>query len=105
VEGAAANDLNQPAVPEEVKKERRARFMELAGQISAARLAQKVGRKMPVLIDRLDGNVAIARSQGDAPEIDGTVRILGAKALTVGTLAEVQITAAGAYDLEARLVG
>jgi tRNA A37 methylthiotransferase MiaB len=67
---------------------------------------------MPVLIDRIDrdGNsaVAIARSSSDAPEIDGTVRIVGArgsaKTLAVGSLVDVQITAAGAYDLEASLI-
>ena len=80
VEGAAANDLKQPAVPAEVKAERRARFMELAAEISAERLQQKIGRRMQVLIDRVDGDVAIARSSSDAPEIDGTVRIVGAPA-------------------------
>jgi ribosomal protein S12 methylthiotransferase len=103
VEGAAANALPQPAVPAEIKAERRARFMELAAEISAARLAQKVGRHMQVLIDRMDGDVAVARSTSDAPEIDGTVRIQGAAGLMVGSLAQVKITAAGAYDLEARL--
>jgi ribosomal protein S12 methylthiotransferase len=105
VQGAAANALREPAVPAEIKKERRARFMELAAEISAARLAQKVGRKMQVLVDALDGDIAIARSRGDAPEIDGTVKILGSGRLAVGALAEVEITAAGAYDLQARLVG
>jgi ribosomal protein S12 methylthiotransferase len=104
VAGAAANSLRQPVVPDAVKAERRARFMELSAQISAARLADKVGRKMQVLIDRIDGDVAVARSSSDAPEIDGTVRIHGAKGLAVGSLADVKITAAGAYDLEARLV-
>src|SRR5579859_6150193 len=104
VEGAAANALRQTPVPDEVKHERRARFMELAAQISAARLAEKVGRTMRVLIDRVEGAVAIARSSSDAPEIDGTVRIRGAGKLAVGDWAEVRITKAGAYDLEARLV-
>ena len=112
VEGAAANALREPAVAPELKAERRGRFMELAAQISAQRLRQKVGRKMQALIDRIDGDVAIARSASDAPEIDGTVRIVGAgkprrghtPALTVGSLVNVQITAAGDYDLEARLV-
>jgi len=103
VQGAAANDLGQPAVPDEVKQERRARFMELSAEISAARLAQKIGRTMQVLIDSMDGDIAIARSASDAPEIDGTVRIQGAGGLKVGSFAEVKITAAGAYDLEARL--
>src|SRR6202008_135914 len=52
VEGAAANALGEAPVPDEVKQERRARFMELAAEISAQRLAQKVGRRMRVLIDR-----------------------------------------------------
>jgi ribosomal protein S12 methylthiotransferase len=104
VAGAAANDLRQPAVPDEIKAERRARFMELSAEISAGRLAQKVGREMQVLVDRIDDGVAVARSSADAPEIDGTVRIKGAKNLTVGSFAQVRITAAGAYDLDAKLV-
>jgi ribosomal protein S12 methylthiotransferase len=104
VEGAAANDLRQAAVAPEVKAERRARFMALSADISAARLKRKVGRTMQVLVDRLEGDVAVARSSSDAPEIDGTVRIRGAKHLAVGSFAQVSITAAGAYDLEARLV-
>jgi ribosomal protein S12 methylthiotransferase len=110
VEGAAANALQETPVPPELKAERRARFMELAAEISAKRLKQKVGRRLAVLIDRidLDSDVAIARSSSDAPEIDGTVRIRGARnagaLLSVGSLTEVQITAAGDYDLEARLI-
>ncbi len=107
VEGAAANALREPEVPAELKAERRARFMELAADISARRLAAKVGRNMRVLIDRVDGDTAVARSSSDAPEIDGTVRIAGAKRhpqrLTVGSFVDVCITGASAYDLEARL--
>jgi ribosomal protein S12 methylthiotransferase len=111
VEGAAANALKEAAVPPELKAERRARFMQLAAEISAARLRGKIGRKMPVLIDGLDQDqdVAIARSASDAPEIDGTVRIAGLKragaALKVGSLVEVEITGADDYDLAARLIG
>jgi ribosomal protein S12 methylthiotransferase len=103
VEGAAANSLQQSEVPAEVKQERRARFMELAAQISAERLAQKIGRRMQVLVDRIDGGVAVARSSSDAPEIDGVVHIRGANKLAVGEWAQVRITKAGAYDLEAKL--
>jgi ribosomal protein S12 methylthiotransferase len=103
VEGAAANALRQPQVPAEIKQERRARFMELSQEISAQRLARKIGRNMRVLVDRIDGNVAIARSSSDAPEIDGVVRIRAAKGLAVGDWANVQITQADAYDLEAKL--
>jgi len=103
VEGAAANALRQAVVPDELKAERRARFMELSAEISTARLAQKIGRTLPVLIDRLEGSVAVARSASDAPEIDGSVRIHGAASLAPGALVDVQITGAGPYDLEARL--
>jgi ribosomal protein S12 methylthiotransferase len=102
VEGAAANALPDH-VPPELKQERRARFMELSAEISARRLAQKVGRSMQVLVDRIEGGTAIARSASDAPEIDGTVRVLAGKSLKVGDLVNVKITRAGAYDLEARL--
>jgi ribosomal protein S12 methylthiotransferase len=104
VDGAAANALREAPVPPEVKQERRKRFMELSAEISAARLAGKVGRTMQVLVDRIEGAVAIARSSSDAPEIDGTVRIRGAKKVAVGEWAQVRITKAGAYDLEAQLL-
>ncbi|MGC1389296.1 MAG: 30S ribosomal protein S12 methylthiotransferase RimO [Steroidobacteraceae bacterium] len=104
VEGAAANALRQTPVPDEVKAERRARFMVLAAEISAKRLQKKIGRTMRVLIDRIEENVGVARSASDAPEIDGSVRILDANGLKVGEFAGVRITGASAYDLEARLV-
>jgi ribosomal protein S12 methylthiotransferase len=103
VAGAAANALPQPAVPAELKAERRARFMELSKEISAQKLAQKVGRKMRVVVDRIDGKVAVARSSSDAPEIDGIVRIRQAKRLAAGDWADVTITQASDYDLEATL--
>jgi ribosomal protein S12 methylthiotransferase len=101
VEGAAANAI-APAVPDELKEERYQRFMHKAGQISSARLAARVGQKCRVLIDTIEDGVAIARSAGDAPEIDGVVRIRGGGRLKVGEFAAVEITAAGTYDLEGR---
>jgi ribosomal protein S12 methylthiotransferase len=94
-------------VPDEVKEERWHRFMQKQQGISAARLAAKVGRKMRVLVDAVEGRTAIARSEADAPEIDGTVRITGAGVtkLKLGEFADVEITVAGDYDLKARLVG
>jgi ribosomal protein S12 methylthiotransferase len=55
-----------------------------------------------VLIDAIEDGVAVARSVGDAPEIDGVVRIRGASNLKVGEFVAVEITAAGTYDLQAR---
>jgi ribosomal protein S12 methylthiotransferase len=104
VEGAKANDVAEP-VPEEVKQERYERFMALAAEISAARLAQKIGREMTVLVDEIDleNGVAVARSMADAPEIDGNVFIEGdgAIALKVGSFVKVKITDADDYDLYA----
>jgi ribosomal protein S12 methylthiotransferase len=104
VEGAAANALPDP-VPDAVKEERWHRFMQAQQKISTRRLAARVGRRMRVLVDSIEGDVAIARSEADAPEIDGVVRIKGrgAAALPVGEFADVQISAASEYDLEARL--
>jgi ribosomal protein S12 methylthiotransferase len=102
VEGATANAL-PGHVPPEVQEERRIRFMERAAEISAKRLSAKVGRRMRVLVDAVEKDVAIARSEADAPEIDGVVRITRAKGLKPGDWADVEITSADAYDLHARL--
>ena len=100
VEGARANAL-AAHIAAEVQEERLARFMEVAQRISAARLAQRVGRTEQVLVDAIEGKVAIARSRGDAPDIDGVVRIQRGGKLPVGEFATVTITAADEYDLEA----
>jgi ribosomal protein S12 methylthiotransferase len=104
VEGASANAL-AGAVPEEVKEERWHRFMQAQQAISARRLAARVGRRMRVLVDTVEGGVAVARSEADAPEIDGVVRVRGRGAgmLPVGEFAEVIVTGASDYDLEAKL--
>jgi ribosomal protein S12 methylthiotransferase len=103
VEGAAANALPDP-VPDAVKEERWHRFMELSASISTRKLAAKVGKRMQVLVDTVDGDGAIARSTADAPEIDGTVRIARPGKLQPGDWASVQITGAGAYDLTAKVI-
>ena len=101
VEGAAANAL-PGAVPEEVKEERWHRFMQAQQLISARRLAAKVGRTMQVLVDEITPRGAICRSHADAPEIDGTVIVRGAKTLRSGDLVNVIVEEADAYDLFAR---
>jgi len=103
VEGAAANALPNH-VPAPLQEERYARFMERAGAISAARLKRRVGSHMRVLVDATEDGAAIARSAADAPEIDGVVRIAGARGLAVGDWADVMIVGADAYDLSARLL-
>ncbi|WP_024301964.1 30S ribosomal protein S12 methylthiotransferase RimO [Pseudogulbenkiania sp. MAI-1] len=98
VDGAAANELPDP-VPEEVKEARKARFMEVQAEISAARLARRVGSRMTVLVDEIDDEGAICRSYADAPEIDGMVFVADADGLRVGDFVEVAITAADEHDL------
>jgi ribosomal protein S12 methylthiotransferase len=102
VEGAAANALGD-AVPEEIKEERYARFMERAAAISARRLQRRRGQRLRVLVDRVEDGIAIARSAGDAPEIDGVVRIAASAATRPGEFIEVDITGADSYDLQGRL--
>ena len=103
VPGAAANSLPD-AVPEALKQERLARFMEHQAAISAARLQRRVGRIETVLIDEIAEEGAVARSRSDAPEIDGQVFIDGATHLQVGDFVQVEIEEADDYDLWGRLV-
>ncbi|HVI26745.1 MAG TPA: 30S ribosomal protein S12 methylthiotransferase RimO [Xanthomonadaceae bacterium] len=100
VEGAAANDLPDP-VPEAVKQERLARFMERQAAISAARLEAKVGSVQRCLVDAIDGELAIARSRADAPEIDGLVQIQdgAAAGLQPGQFVDVEILGSDEHDL------
>ena len=100
VEGARANNAGAHVDPA-IQEERLARFMERAQRISAARLATRVGREETVLVDGIEGGTAIARSRGDAPEIDGVVRVKKGAKLAVGEFARVRITGADAYDLTA----
>ncbi len=103
VAGAVANDAGVHITPE-VQEERLARFMKRAQAISSARLAARVGKIETVLVDAIEGNVAIARSRGDAPEIDGVVRITKGSKLAVGEFVRVKITHADDYDLRATVV-
>jgi ribosomal protein S12 methylthiotransferase len=105
VEGAAANALPDP-VPESVKEERYARIMEVTERISAARLQAKIGRTLPVIVDEVgdadeDGDIgATARSQADAPEIDGQVFLRNVPpSLRPGDFASALIEDADAHDL------
>ena len=102
VDGAAANALPDP-VPNEVKEDRRARFMAVQARISAARLARRVGQTMTVLVDGHEGATALARSAADAPEIDGTVRVSSGGSLKAGAFAQVTVTEATEHDLTARI--
>jgi ribosomal protein S12 methylthiotransferase len=98
VDGAAANEL-PGALADEVREERRARFMAVQETISAARLAAKIGSTQRVLIDEVGPSVSVGRSAADAPEIDGIVRVRTRRELEVGQFVEVSVTGTNAHDL------
>ncbi|MEQ9038761.1 MAG: 30S ribosomal protein S12 methylthiotransferase RimO [Silicimonas sp.] len=104
VAGARSNALPDH-VPDEVKAERFARFMEKAQAISVAKLASKVGRRIDVIVDEVDDEAATCRTWADAPEIDGQLFIdQGFEALEPGRIVTVEVDEAGDYDLWGRLV-
>jgi ribosomal protein S12 methylthiotransferase len=103
VTGAKANELADQ-VPEEVKQERRARFMEKQQQISRERLKRFKGQTLDILVDGMDGNKAIGRSYADAPEIDGLVYVSGAENVKPGDMIKTTITRTDEYDLYGKKV-
>ena len=103
VEGAAANDL-PGALPDEVREERLARFMEHQAAISAARLEGKIGSVQKVIVDIAEDDLATARSMADAPEIDGVVHVQQVEGVKPGDIIEVVIEASDEHDLFARPV-
>lgn len=102
VEGATANELDG-ALPDEVREERRARFMELAEELSAERMKRKIGKTLKVLVDELSNEGGVGRTAADAPEIDGVVYIEPAKKASkrykAGDFVSVKITGADGHDL------
>jgi ribosomal protein S12 methylthiotransferase len=107
VQGALANAL-PGMLPAEVREERRARFMAVAEAVSTAKLQQRVGATMQILIDHapaLGRKGGTGRSYADAPEIDGSVRLLppekASKTLKVGEFTRARIVATEGHDLVA----
>jgi ribosomal protein S12 methylthiotransferase len=95
VDGAKANALPDP-VPAEVREERKMRFMEVQAGISAAKLKEKIGRTVKVLVDA----PGIGRSSADAPEIDGVVKFKGGR---TGDFVNIRIDRSDEHDLHGRL--
>jgi len=103
VEGAKANDLPDH-VPEDIQQDRWERFMAKAQEISTRKLARKVGQKMTVLVDDIDEEGAVARTVGDAPNIDGMVYLNEYFDCAPGDFLEVEITHSDEYDLWAEVL-
>jgi ribosomal protein S12 methylthiotransferase len=102
VEGAAANALDHP-VAQAIREERQARFMEVAETVSTKRIKRLVDQRIRILVDRLDDQGGIGRSAGDAPEIDGLVRILPpskpSKRYRVGDFIKATVIQTQGHDL------
>ncbi|GAA5120948.1 30S ribosomal protein S12 methylthiotransferase RimO [Alloalcanivorax gelatiniphagus] len=101
VDGAAANALPDP-VDEDLALERQERFMNVQARISADKLQRKIGRTLEVLVDEAGPDGALARTQGDAPEIDGQVHLPGVADLRPGQRLKVIVEDADDHDLWAR---
>lgn len=103
VEGATANDLAE-AIPDEIKQDRWERFMAVQARISAARLQQRIGTEIDVIIDEVVEEGAVGRSKADAPEIDGQVFLDNATHLQPGMIIRARVVDADEYDLWAEPV-
>ncbi len=108
VQGASANDL-PGMLPAELREERRARFMAVAEAVSVARLRQRIGATMQVLVDSapaMGRKGGLGRTYADAPEIDGVVQLLApekiSKTLRVGEFTKARIVSAVGHDLVAQ---
>ncbi len=102
IEGAQANAL-PGAVPEEIRQQRLERLMTHQAEISAEKLTRKIGSVQHVIIDAVEADIAIARSQADAPDIDGLVYISNAGHMQVGNIVKTTITGSDEHDLYAEL--
>ena len=104
VKGARSNDLGLAEVPDEIKDARWKRFMERQQKVSAAQLKKRVGKRLPVIIDKVEGGTAIGRTKYDAPEIDGVVHVASRRPLRSGDIVTVKIEMSDAYDLHGTAV-
>jgi ribosomal protein S12 methylthiotransferase len=98
VKGASSNAIAQQ-IPEEVKAERYARFMETQQAISAAKLQKKIGSMQEAMVDAIEEGQLICRTKADAPEIDGNIITPAQKGVRVGDIITIEVTDSDAYDL------
>jgi ribosomal protein S12 methylthiotransferase len=98
-EGTSGYELEDD-VPEEVKKDRAARLMEVQEKISFTKNQEKIGKTFKVLIDRKEGGYFVGRTEFDSPEVDNEVLIDAAKNyVRIGDFANIKITSAEEFDL------
>jgi|TARA_B110000902_G_scaffold246575_1_gene301797 ribosomal protein S12 methylthiotransferase len=98
VDGATANDLPDH-VPEDIQQDRWERFMQTQQRISTAKLQARIGQILPVIVDEVGDEEIIARTYGDAPEIDGNIFLPGGYDLQPGDTLYAEVMSADEYDL------
>jgi ribosomal protein S12 methylthiotransferase len=91
-------------VSEEIKEERKYLLMELQREISLKKNQMHIGKRLKVLIDDIEGDYFVGRTENDAPEVDGEVLIKAAdKLLKVGNFYDIEIYDCNDYDLFGKL--
>lgn len=104
-QGTPSAKLYDDNIPEEVKQERLSRLMRLQQKISAEIQQEKVGKELDVIIDRMEGEWYVARTEFDSPEVDPEVLISAdSTQLELGTICKVRITNADDFDLYGEVI-
>jgi len=98
VKGASSNAI-AGQIPEDVKEERHARFMEAQQIISARKLQKKIGSIQEAIVDGVEEGQLICRTKADAPEIDGNILTPTKKGVRIGDMIRIEVTDSDAYDL------
>ncbi len=105
VEDNTASYILGDPVPKEVKEERTAQIMELQREISYKKNKEFIGKEMKVIIDDIEGEYYVARSERDAPEVDGEVLIKAENQLCkIGNYYSIEIYDCNDYDLYGKLI-
>jgi len=92
-------------IEQEIKQERADEIMEIQQAISEKLTAQKIGETLKVIIDRLEGEYFIGRTEFDSPEVDGEVLISSSSEVEIGNFYQVKINSSFMFDLYGEVVG
>ena len=103
-EGTFAAAQYEDSIPQEVKQKRLDELMDIQQTISAELSAMKVGQRMKVIIDRIEGDYYIGRTEFDSPEVDPEVLISCDRALVIGDFYQVEIINSDDFDLYGKII-
>jgi ribosomal protein S12 methylthiotransferase len=102
-ENTGSYDLGDP-VPDEVKKARQSKLMEIQREISAEKNGKLIGSELKILVESLEGDFYVGRSYRDAPEVDGEVLITSnGNRIIPGNFYIAEVYDSDEYDLFARI--